>query len=64
MLLKGNKTPENSKTVEAITAMLKAKTDNSGTENSVADKKSTAKNRNNPALDRKGSETRQSQPDS
>ena len=39
--------------------MLEAETDNSCNESLFMDEKPITKNRNNPALDRKGSKTRQ-----
>ena len=62
-LLKGKKTPESSRSLEARVADLEAKTDNSSDESLFADKKPTANNRNNPALDRRGNGTRQSHAD-
>ena len=63
-LIKGKKTPESSRALETRVAALEAKTDNSRNESLVADvKKPKANNRSNPALDRKGSRTRQSHTD-
>ena len=62
-LIKSKKTPESSRALEARVAMLKAKTDNSSYESLFADEKPKPNNRNNPALDRKGSRTRQSNAD-
>ena len=62
-LIKGKKTPESSRALEARVAVLEAKTDNSSDESLFADKKPKANNRNNPALDRKGNGTRQSHAD-
>ena len=59
-LIKGKKAPESSRALEARVAMLEAKTDNSSNESLFPDEKLKANNRNNPALDRKGSGTRQS----
>ena len=59
-LIKGKKTQERSRSLEARVAMLEAKTDNSSNESLFTDKKPKANNRNNPALDEKGSRTRQS----
>ena len=58
-LIKGKKTPESSRALEARMAALEAKTDNSSNE-SFADERPQANNRNNPALDRKGNSTSQS----
>ena len=44
-------------------AVLEAKTDNNNNESLFADENPKANNRNNPALDRKGSRTRQSHAD-
>ena len=61
MFIKGKKTPESSRTLEARVAELEAKIDNSKDESLFAEfKKAKPNNRNNPALDRKGSGTRQS----
>ena len=60
-LIKGKKTPESIRALEARLAMLEAKTNNSSNESFFADIKPKANNRNNPALDRKGNGTRQSQ---
>ena len=57
--LEGNKTPECGKAFEAGVAMLKVKTDNSSDESSFANEKHKLNVRNNPALDTKGSGTRQ-----
>ena len=62
-LIKGKKTPESSRALEARVAMLEAKTDDSSNESLFADVKPKANNRNNPALDRKGNSTRQSHAD-
>ena len=59
-LMKGKKTPESSRALEAIVAMLEAKTDNSNNESLFIDKMPKVNNRNNPALDRKGNRTGQS----
>ena len=59
-LIKGKKTPESSRAVETRVAALEAKTVNSSNENLFTDEKHKANNRNNPALDRKESRTRQS----
>ena len=50
-LIKGKKTQERSRSLEARVAMLEAKTDNSSNESVFADEKPIGKNRNNPALD-------------
>ena len=63
-LLKGKKTPETSQALEAIVAVLKAKTNNSYDERLFTDKKHKANNRNIPFIDGKGSGIRQSQADS
>ena len=57
-LIKGKKTPESSRALEARVVALEAKTDNSSNESLFADVKFRANNRNNPALDRKGNHTR------
>ena len=62
-LIKGKKTPESSRALEARVAMLKAKSGNSSNESLFTDKKPKDNNRNNPALDRKGNGTRQSHAD-
>ena len=62
-LIKGKKTPESSRALEARVAMLEAKTENSSNESVFKDKKPKANNRTNPALDRKGSRTRQGHAD-
>ena len=59
-LIKGKKTKESSRALEARVAMLEAKTDNSSNDSLFNDEKPKANNRNNPALDRKGNGTRQS----
>ena len=61
-LIKGKTSLEWSKASEARVAMLEAKTENSINE-SFPYKKAKANNRNNPALDRKGSRTRESHAD-
>ena len=58
-LIKGKKTPEIRRVLEARVAELEAKTDNSSDESLLPDEKPKANNRSNPALDRKGSSTRQ-----
>ena len=63
-LLKGKKTSDICKKLKARVTTLATKTDNSSNESVFADEKHKANNRNNPALDRKGSGTRQSQLDS
>ena len=58
-LIKGKKTPESSRALEARVEMIEAKTENSNDESSFTDvEKPEANNRSNPALDRKGSGTR------
>ena len=59
-LIKGKKTPESSRALEARVAMLEAKSENSSNESLFPDIKPTANNGNNPALDSKGNGTRQS----
>ena len=59
-LLKSKKTPESSKAKEGSIAALEVKTEMSGNESLFSDEKLNAKNRNNQALVRKGSGTRQS----
>ena len=63
MLIKGKKSPESSRALEARVAILEAKTDNSSNESLFAEKKPKANNRNNPAFDSKGSKTSQSHAD-
>ena len=62
-LVKGKKTPESIRALEAGEAALEAKTDNSSDESLFADEKLKANNRNNPAPDRKRNGTRQSHAD-
>ena len=62
-LLEGKKTPDVSKVIEARVAVLEAKTENSTNESLFSDKKPKANNKNDPAIDRNGSRTRKSQPD-
>ena len=59
-LIKGEKTPESSRVLDARVAVLKAKSENSSIEMLFADVKPSARNRNNSALDRKENYTRQS----
>ena len=60
-LIKGKKTTESSRALEARVVALEANTDNSSNESLSADVKNPkANNRNNPALDRKRSGTKQS----
>ena len=59
-LVKGKKTPESSRALEARVAALEAKTENSSNESLFADEKPKANNRNNAALNRKGNNIRQS----
>ena len=63
-ILKGKKTPDSNKVLEARVAVLGVKTDNSSDEHLFADKKPKANKRNNPALDRKGDGTGKNQTDS
>ena len=58
-LVKGKKTPESSRALESTVAALESKTDNSSDESLLADEKPKADNRNNLAIDRKQSRTRQ-----
>ena len=53
-LIKGKKTSESSRALEARVAMLEAKSKNSNNESLLAEIKPAANNRNNPALDKKG----------
>ena len=62
-LIKGKKTPESSRALEARVAALEAKTYTSSDESLFPDKKSKATNRSNPALDIKENSTRQSHAD-
>ena len=62
-LIKSKKTPESSKAFEARVVVLEAKTYKSSHQSLFADEKPKANNRNNPALDRKGSITIQSHAD-
>ena len=59
-LIKGKKTTESNRALEIRVATPEAKTDNSSYESLFVDEKPKANNRNNPALKRTGSETRQS----
>ena len=59
----GKKDPKRSRALEAKVAVLEAKADNSSDDSLLPDKKPKANNRNNPALDNKGSGTRQSHKD-
>ena len=59
-IIKGKKTPESYRALEARVTMLEVKTDNSSNESLFADVTLKANNRNNPALDRKRNGTRQS----
>ena len=59
-LLKGKNIPEISKALDATVAALEAKADNSINESLFADEKPKSNNRNNSAVDIKGSGTRQS----
>ena len=58
-LIKGEKTPESSRAIEARVTMLEAKSEISSNESLFADVKPNASNRNNPALDREGNGSRQ-----
>ena len=58
-LIKGKKTLETKRALEARVAKLEAKTDNSSNKSLFAEENPKADNRNNPALDRKGNGTRQ-----
>ena len=63
-LIKGQKTPESSRTLEARLAMLEAKSENSSNERLFTDiDKPKPSNRSNLALDRKENSTRQSHTD-
>ena len=59
-VIKGKKTPESSRAIKARVAMLETKTDNSSNERLFADEKPKSNNRNNLAINRKGSRIRQS----
>ena len=62
--MKGEKTPESSRTLEARVAMLEAKTDNNSNEKLFPDIDKPKPNyRSNLALDRKRNGTRQSHAD-
>ena len=63
VLIKGKTTHESSRALQAKTAALEAKSENSSDESLFADVKPTTSNRNNPALDRKRNSTRQSHAD-
>ena len=56
-------TPESNNALEARVAVLEAKTDNSSNESLFTKKNPKANDRNNPAMDIKGSKTRQRQAD-
>ena len=62
-LIKGKKTPESSRALDAMVAMLEVKADNSSDKSSFTEENPKANNRNNPALDIKGNGTRQSHAD-
>ena len=62
-LVRGMKTLESSRALEARVAMLEVKADKSSDESLFADEKPKANNRNLPALDRKGYGTTQSHAD-
>ena len=61
--LNSKKTLESIRALEAGMTLLEAKTDNSSNESLFVDEMPKATNRNNPALGRKGSSTRQSHTD-
>ena len=54
---KGKKNPEGSKALKTRVTRLEAKTENSSNDSIFTDERPKAKNRNNPALERKGSRT-------
>ena len=58
-VIKGEKTPESSRGLEARVPAIEAKTENNSDENLLSNENPNANCRNNPALDRKGSQTRQ-----
>ena len=58
-LMKGEKTPESSRALEARVAVLESKAHNGSNESLFANEELKANNRKNPALDRKRSSTRQ-----
>ena len=62
-LIKGKKTSDSNRALEARVAMLEAKINNSINKSLLTDETPKANNRNNPALDRKGSRTRDSNTD-
>ena len=62
-LIKGKKTPNNSRALEARVAALEAKTDNCSNDFFFADEKPKASNRENPAIDKKRNGTRQNHAD-
>ena len=62
-LIKGKKTPESNRALEARVSALEAKSENRSNESLFADVEPTVSNRNNPALDRKRKGTRQSHAD-
>ena len=62
-LIKGKKTPESSRALEARVATLEAKTDNSSNESLFPEEKLKASNSNYSALDRNRNGTRQSHAD-
>ena len=59
-LVKGKKTPESRRALEARVAVLEAKTYNSSDESLIPNEKLKTSNRNNLDLDKKGNGTRQS----
>ena len=58
------RTPENKRALKAREAMLEAKTEKSSNDSLFPDEKLKANDSNNPALNKKGSRTRQSCTDS
>ena len=62
-LVKGKKTPESSRALEARVAVLEGKTYNGSDESLFTDEKPKASNRNNSVLDRMENHTRQSHAD-
>ena len=62
-LIKGKKAPERGRVLKTRLTVLEAKTDKSSKESLFIDEKLKTKNRNNPAVDRKGNSTRQSHAD-
>ena len=62
-LIKGKKTPDSNRALDSRVTTIEAKIDNSSNKSLFPDEKPKANNRNNPALDRKGSRTRDSNTD-